>query len=167
MNNEIENLVKKLELQKHPEGGYFKEIYRSEDTVPIEIFPDRNNSLKPYRNFCTSIYYLLVHEDVSVFHKIKSDEIWHFYQGSPILLHILNENTGEYLSKELGSKNQFQVIIPKNVWFAAEVKDKNLYSLVGCTVSPGFEFEDFTIAKREELLEKFPKYKELIKKFTK
>jgi len=163
----VEQIIQTLNLTKHPEGGYYKEIYRSNEWIPVEVLENRKNAKKPYRNVSTSIYYLLVNDDISVFHRIKSDEIWHFYQGSPLLLHILDEEKQEYNCITLGKDFVFQVVVPKNVWFSAEVLDKSSYSLVGCTVSPGFEFEDFEIAKYHDLISKFPQFENIIKKFTK
>jgi len=163
----VEEIIRSLNLTKHPEGGYYREIYRSNEFIPVEVLENRKNTKKPYRNISTSIYYLLVNSDVSLFHRIKSDEIWHFYQGSPLLLHILDEEKQEYRNITLGKDLVFQVVVPKNVWFSAEILDKSSYSLIGCTVSPGFEFEDFEIAKSQDLISKFPQWENLIKKFTK
>jgi predicted cupin superfamily sugar epimerase len=163
----VEEIIRSLNLTKHPEGGYYREIYRSNEFIPVEVLENRKNAKKPYRNISTSIYYLLVSSDVSLFHRIKSDEIWHFYQGSPLLLHILDEEKQEYRNITLGKDLVFQVVVPKNVWFSAEILDKSSYSLIGCTVSPGFEFEDFEIAKSQDLISKFPQWENLIKKFTK
>jgi len=163
----VEEIIRSLNLTKHPEGGYYREIYRSNEFIPVEVLENRKNTKKPYRNISTSIYYLLVNSDVSLFHRIKSDEIWHFYQGSPLLLHILDEEKQEYRNITLGKDLVFQVVVPKNVWFSAEILDKSSYSLIGCTVSPGFEFEDFEIAKSQNLISKFPQWENLIKKFTK
>jgi len=163
----VEEIIRSLNLTKHPEGGYYREIYRSNEFIPVEVLENRKNAKKPYRNISTSIYYLLVKSDVSLFHRIKSDEIWHFYQGSPLLLHILDEEKQEYRNITLGKDLVFQVVVPKNVWFSAEILDKFSYSLIGCTVSPGFEFEDFEIAKSQDLISKFPQWENLIKKFTK
>jgi predicted cupin superfamily sugar epimerase len=162
----VEEIIRSLNLTKHPEGGYYREIYRSNEFIPVEVLENRKNAKKPYRNISTSIYYLLVNSDVSLFHRIKSDEIWHFYQGSPLLLHILDEEKQEYRNITLGKDLVFQVVVPKNVWFSAEILDKSSYSLIGCTVSPGFEFEDFEIAKSQDLISKFPQWENLIKKFT-
>ena len=163
----VEEIIRSLNLTKHPEGGYYREIYRSNEFIPVEVLENRKNTKKPYRNISTSIYYLLVNSDVSLFHRIKSDEIWHFYQGSPLILHILDEEKQEYRNITLGKDLVFQVVVPKNVWFSAEILDKSSYSLIGCTVSPGFEFEDFEIAKSQNLISKFPQWENLIKKFTK
>ena len=159
--------MNKLNLQPHPEGGMFKEIYKSDIYVEKNIlspgFSDR-------RSLVTSIYYMLTKDEVSRFHKLKADEIWHFLDGSPLLLHIL-DNSGNLKTFTLGNDihhyEQPVLIIPHDNWFAAEVKDKSTYSLVSCTVSPGFEYNDLEFAQRKKLLEQYPSYKELIKRFTK
>ncbi|MBP7497004.1 MAG: cupin domain-containing protein [Bacteroidales bacterium] len=159
-----EHFIKKLGLIKHPEGGYFREIYRSNelcDKLPLRF--------EGSRNFCTSIYFLLAGEDVSHFHKIKSDEIWHFYYGTALKIYVLNENktlSTILLGNRLENDECFQYVVEKDRWFAAELKDKNSFALVGCTVSPGFDFSDFTLAKKKDLLADNYSCKELIEKLT-
>ncbi len=156
MDIQVNKIIQNLELIPHPEGGYYREIYRSKETMQI------HNKI---RNFCTSIYYLLEKNNFSAFHRISSDEIWHFYIGSPVRIHILDEFSKKYQSIILGSEYNFQYVVSKNLWFCAELVDKTSFSLIGCTVSPGFDFKDFELARKEYLLEKFPDYKELIEKF--
>jgi predicted cupin superfamily sugar epimerase len=159
-------IVEKLELQPHPEGGYFKEVYRSNEIIKNEGLPER---FIGDRNFGTSIYYLLEKEQYSTFHKLKSDETWHFYYGSSLLLHVIDES-GKYnkivLGNNLTTGEVFQHTVLRNCWFAAEVADKNSFSLIGVTVAPGFDFNDFEMGKREELISKFPEQKELITRLT-
>ncbi|MCK9212102.1 MAG: cupin domain-containing protein [Ignavibacteriaceae bacterium] len=158
--------IHKLDLLKHPEGGYYKEIYRSEEVIPIEALPDR---YLDKRNVSTSIYFMLDKEQVSHFHKLQSDEIWHFYEGSSLIIHLINE-AGNYSSQKLGRNldegEVLQFVIPKFSWFAAEVNDKKSFSLIGCTVAPGFDFADFELAKREELIKQFPLLKKVVEQFT-
>lgn len=159
-------IIKKLDLQPHPEGGYFKEVYRSEDEMKIEGLPERFQSA---RCFGTSIYYLLDGEQFSAFHKLQSDETWHFYLGSQIILHLINEE-GLYseviLGQNLNEDEQLQFTIPHGTWFAAEVKNKSSFSLVGCTVYPGFDFDDFQIGNKDELINLYPQQKNIIQKLT-
>lgn len=159
-------LVNKLDFQPHPEGGYFKEVYRSEEEMKSEDLPER---YKSPRCFGTSIYYMLEGERFSSFHKLKSDEIWHFYLGSPIILHLINKE-GKYskviVGQNVDEDEHLQFTIPHGTWFAAEVKDKSSFSLVGCTVSPGFDFADFEMGERNNLIEMFPKFKDIIEKLT-
>jgi predicted cupin superfamily sugar epimerase len=147
--------IDQLALQKHPEGGWFKEVYRSEVKISAGALP---KEIKGDRNICTSIYYLLSGDDYSAFHRIKSDEIWHFYAGSSAF-EITWIDKGvlkkEYLGKQAELGQSFQVVIPKNCWFAARLVDKSGFVLAGCTVAPGFDFNDFEMAD-DSLLETFP-----------
>lgn len=164
MNEKAKQYIQKLQLKKHPEGGYFKEIYRGGEMILIDP-PDRR--LK--RNYSTSIYFLLEGKQVSKFHRLKSDEIWHFYDGSPIKIYIIDEKgklSENILGKKMDDEAKYQTVIRKNNWFAAELINKKSFSLVGCTVSPGFDFSDFEFGDREQLSNQFPKLKELIERLT-
>ncbi|HEX9250597.1 MAG TPA: cupin domain-containing protein [Ignavibacteriaceae bacterium] len=164
MNQKAKYYIEKLQLIKHPEGGYFREVYRSGEIITIEA-PKKN--LK--RNFSTSIYFLLEGSQVSKFHRLKSDELWHFYDGGSVKLYVIGEK-GKLTEIILGKKTEdgevFQTVIKKNNWFAAEVINKRSFSLIGCTVSPGFDFSDFELANRHWMIEYFPKHKSLVSKFT-
>lgn len=150
-----------LNLEKHPEGGYYKETYRSDEIVSID---DRK------RNVGTSIYFLLESRDVSHFHKLKSDEIFHFHDGSPLEIYII-DSEGELTRHVLGldiKKGEYpQILIPRGSIFGAEVINKNSFTLVGCTVFPGFSFEDFELLDRKYLLKLYPEHVEKIIKLTK
>jgi hypothetical protein len=166
MTNSIANLIQELHLEPHPEGGYFKETYRSIGEIT-------ENSLGPEysgkRNYSTCIYFLLTSEKFSALHRIKQDEIWHFYDGSPIRLHLISElgvHTEHCIGRDFTKGEVPQFIVPGGYWFAAEVIHKDHYSLVGCTVSPGFSFEDFELKSSKELVALFPDKKELISKLT-
>ena len=154
--------ISHLQLLKHPEGGFYKEVYRSEELVNQNHLPKRFTG---DRCFCTAIYFLLQKNDFSAFHRIKSDETWHFYQGTSLTLYMIDE-TGVLTSSILGdnpeNNESLQITIPQNAWFAAEVNDKSSYTLTGCTVAPGFDFTDFELGKRMELLNLFPQHKEVI-----
>ncbi len=167
MNEVVKNIIEKLQLAAHPEGGYFKEVYRSDDIIEKDFLPPRYNSP---RAISTSIYYLLVGQQISHFHKLASDEIWHFYSGSPVIIHCIASD-GNYSRIKLGSSlidnYLFQHTIKLGTWFAAELEDKNSFALIGCTVAPGFDFEDFLLADRNNLIEQFPMHKNIIKRFTK
>lgn len=164
MNEKSKYYINKLELIKHPEGGYYREIYRSAEMFLID--PPKKD-LK--RNASTSIYFLLDGSQVSKFHRLKSDELWHFYDGGSIKIYVIDEK-GKLDEITLGRKTEagdvFQIVIKKNNWFAAEVIDKKSFSLIGCTVSPGFDFSDFELADRQYLLENFIAHKNLIQKLT-
>jgi uncharacterized protein len=106
---------------------------------------------------------------VSHFHRLKSDELWYYHAGSPLTIHIINEN-GEYEEVKLGlnldNGEVPQALVPKNSIFGSSVMDKDTFSLVGCMVSPGFEFQDFEMFTQAELLSKYPRYKEVIMKLA-
>ena len=164
--SQLKAIIDKLGLEPHPEGGYFKETYRSAGEINSGSL---DSSYKSNRNYSTCIYFLLTSDDFSAFHRIKQDEIWHFYEGSPIRLHTISEN-GEHNSYIIGrdilNGEAPQLVVKGGDWFAAEVIKDHDFSLVGCTVSPGFSFEDFELPSRRELIEKFPAHKDLITEFT-
>jgi len=166
MSNTANYWIEKLELTKHPEGGFFREIYRSTEIINKKGLPLRYNS---FRSFSTSIYFLLKGSEFSAFHRLKSDEIWHFYDGCPLLIYILTPD-GKMATVKLGQNlekgERFQFAIPKGAWFAAKPEEKNLFSLLGCTVAPGFDFDDFELAKAEKLAKKYPQHQRLIDKLT-
>jgi predicted cupin superfamily sugar epimerase len=166
MTKSIEKIIRKLELEPHPEGGYFKETYRSLGEINEESLGE---IYKGKRNYATCIYFLLTSDKFSALHRIKQDEIWHFYDGSPIKLHVISElgiHTVNYIGRDLQNGETPQFIVPGGCWFAAEVIKENTYSLVGCTVSPGFDFKDFELKTRNELVSLFPDKEELISKLT-
>ncbi len=154
-------IKEKLSMQKHPEGGYFCETYRSPDTYQVG-----ENSES--RAFCSQIYFMLESADVSTFHRIKQDEMWHFYSGSVLELHKISPD-GNYSKVLLGNSKEvfnFQALIPANTWMAATPREANSYSLIGCTVAPAFDFREFELAERNYLIEKFPDLSDIIIKFT-
>lgn len=167
MNSKVKYYINKLELKPHPEGGWFKEVYRAEETISSEHLPKRYGG---DRSFSTSIYFLLEGNQFSAFHKLKSDEQWHFYDGSTVVIYMINEKgTLETikLGNNLAEGKVFQTVIKRNTWFAAEVEDKNSFALIGCTVAPGFDFSDFGLGVRQSLIKQFPHQKGLIIKFSK
>ncbi len=166
MEKEASYWIEKLGLQKHPEGGYYKEVYRSDETIPQHSLPTR---FKSNRCFSTSIYFLLEKDNFSAFHRIQSEEIWHFYKGSSLSLYIITED-GILTIQQLGDNPEkdehLQMVVPRNAWFAAHVNIANSYTLVGCTVAPGFDFNDFELANCDRLIVAFPQHTEIIKKMT-
>jgi uncharacterized protein len=156
--------INKLCLLQHPEGGWFSENYRSDETCAAENLPTR---YKEARSFGTSIYFLLESNDFSAFHRLKSDELWHFYDGSPLKVFRIN-NEGELHIDLLSSteKGLPFLCIPRETWFAAEVVKKNSFTLIGCTVSPGFDFNDFELGDRKSLITNFPHHSDIINKLT-
>lgn len=165
-NMNAQKLIQELNLQEHPEGGYFKETYRSNEFISEN---ELGTNYKGDRNHSTCIYFLLTSEKFSAFHKINQDEIWHFYKGAPLLLHIITKE-GKYMDIKIG--NDFekgevpQYVVKGGDWFAAEVIDDNAFTLVGCTVAPGFDFADFVLPERKELIKLFPKHVAIITKLT-
>jgi len=161
-----EYFIKQLKLEPHPEGGHYRRIYESSEFISKENLPKKYGSK---RHYSTSIYYLLNKTEVSKFHKLKSDEIWHYYFGSSAMIYIIDES-GKLNIKKLGPNidegEEFQVIIKSNSWFASELSNKDSFILVGCTVAPGFDFEDFELAEKSDLINNYPDYLDIISKFT-
>lgn len=161
-----QQLIETFQLTEHPEGGYYKETYRSHESISKQSLPDRFSG---DRNYSTCIYFLLTSEKFSAFHKINQDEIWHFYSGSTLKLHMISPK-GTYSFVHIGlnfEQNEVpQFVVPAGYWFAAEVLDENAFAFMGCTVAPGFDFNDFVLPKRKELIAQFPMHSELITKLT-
>ena len=162
----IQFLTKSLELKEHPEGGYYREVYRSVEEIS---YNDDGGKFNGSRNWGTSIYFLLTSASFSAFHKINQDETWHFYEGSVIDLHVIAPS-GAYEKVKIGSNLEkgevFQFTVPGDHWFAAKVEKEESYALVGCTVAPGFDFEDFTLGKRDELVSQYPHHQKIIVELT-
>jgi len=158
--------IEKLNLEKHPEGGYFREMYRSEENIQKNALPDRYNG---DRSVATSIYFLLNGNEFSSFHKIQSDETWHFYTGTTLKLWVISER-GKLLYHLLGQNPEagehLQITIPRNHWFAGRVVDKNSFALLGCTVAPGFNFDDFELGDRKKLIDEFSQHRKIIEELT-
>lgn len=160
MNKDAIYYIEKLGLERHPEGGYYKSSLTTEEKIDV---------LDTTRNLFTSIYFLLESKDVSHFHRLKSDEVWYYHAGSPLVVHVIDEQ-GNYREMKLGldieNGETPQAIVPKNSIFGSSVIDEGTFSLVGCMVSPGFDFEDFELFTQEELLEKYPQHESIIKKMA-
>ena len=152
-----QQLIDALGLLPHPEGGFYKETYRSELTLEGQE-----------RNLLTSIYFLLTSENVSRFHRIKSDELWYFHAGSPLIVHTLSErgHMQHYLGLDLSKGQQPFLWIPKDTIFGSTVLEKESFSLVSCAVAPGFDFRDFELFERPELLAAYPEYREIVERLT-
>lgn len=155
-------LVDTFQLLPHPEGGYYKETYRSEEVVMEEALPER---FPGNRSLCTAIYFLLEQGDFSAFHRIRSDECWHFYAGHTLHVHVIHPD-GSYELLKMGNdpskEERFQAIVPAGAWFASETAPGGIFSLVGCTVSPGFDFADFELAQSAALSAHYPQHAALI-----
>ncbi len=157
--------INHLHLLPHPEGGFYKETYRASETIPAAGLPAQFSAS---RSFSTAIYFLLRSHDRSLFHRIKSDELWHYHAGSTLTIYILNDNglTASVLGPDLEKGESLQVVVPANSWFGAKVNEENTYTLSGCTVAPGFDFADFEIADRSLLLKTFPAFGSIIELLT-
>ena len=156
--------IDKLNLSVHPEGGHYRESYRSPLTLARKSLP---HGYEGDRAASTAIYFLLAHGQVSLFHRLKSDEIWHFYDGACLNIHQI-DGAGVYRKETLGPNfengEQFQIVVRHNTWVAAEVPSPDTFTLVGCTVAPGFEFADFEMGDRETLVRTFPECEEIIRR---
>jgi len=162
MNDTIKDLVDKFNLLPHPEGGFYKETYRSEGKtahLPSTFIGERSYS--------TAIYFLLDKGNFSAFHRIKSDECWHFYAGETLLIYVIHKN-GAMETIKLGNNFEdgevFQAVVPANCWFASEPAPTSNFSFVGCTVAPGFDFKDFELATTAQLSLSYPAHHTLIKR---
>ena len=157
--------ITKLGLEPHPEGGFYKSTFASEAVISDQKLIRDNKERKLF----TSIYFLLRSQDISHFHRLKSDELWYYHGGSSLTVHVIDEN-GEYNEMKLGldleNGERPQVLVRKNTIFGSSVKEENTFSFVGCMVSPGFDFEDFELFKQEELLQTYPQHKEIIMKMA-
>jgi predicted cupin superfamily sugar epimerase len=136
-------LVRRLRLKPHPEGGFYRETYRAAGRV-------RGRSLS------TAILFLLPRGCVSRLHRINSDEMWHFYAGGPLIVVELDAGTGGARRTRLGP-GRFQHVVKAGTWFGARLAPGAPFALVGCTVAPGFDFRDFELGRRDELMRRFPR----------
>lgn len=154
------DLIHILNLLPHPEGGYYRETYRAEETTI-----NKNGDI---RNVCTAIYFLLEEKDKSHFHRIQSDELWFFHLGQALEIFYIAQ--GEIKTITLGNDIRSGEVlffkIPANTWFACKVKHQKGFALVSCTVSPGFNFSDFELAGREQMIEELPDLRDVIEEFT-
>lgn len=152
-----------LHLKPHPEeGGYFIETYRSSETISEKALPSR---YKGRRSFGTAIYYLLTTETFSAMHRLRSDEIFHFYSGDPVeMLQLWPDGSGRVviLGSDILNGMQPQVVIPRGVWQGARLLKNRKFALLGATVSPAFEFADYESGRRDELVKSYPKFRGLI-----
>jgi predicted cupin superfamily sugar epimerase len=158
--------INHLSLSQHPEGGYYRETYRSTEVVSSSALPTRFGE---NRNYSTTIYFLLPSNNRSLFHRIKSDEIWYYHAGSSLTIYVLDQNgvREHRLGPDIEKGETLQAIIPANTWFGALVSEKDSYTLSSCSVSPGFDFNDFELAEQSMLLRDFPYQSEIIERLTK
>ena len=162
----VADIIKRLDLQPHPEGGFYRRTYRSDE----HIMRTNADGTSTQRYASTSIYYLLHAQAYSAWHRIDADEMWHFYAGDSLLIHMLDEH-GAWKVQRLGNMLHgpdavFQFVVPAGCWFAAEREGSQGYSLVGCTVAPGFEFETFELADAQTLLRRYPEHETVIRRLA-
>jgi len=144
------------------EGGYFAETYRSAEMIPQECLQGRYSSP---RSVCTAIYYLLEPNTFSELHRVASDEIFHFYLGDPVeMLQLWPDGSGKQvlIGTDLENGMAPQVVVPHGVWQGARLVAGGKLALLGCTVSPGFEYADYESGSREKLIDAYPGYRDMI-----
>jgi len=173
--NNADRWIQALELRQHPEGGWFREVYRAQETIPHQSLPSRFSG---ERSFSTGIYFLLKETDFSALHRIQQDELWHFYDGTSLTIHRIDP-AGNYSTVKVGRNIQagenLLAVVQAGWLFGAAVntavnsgrgKDLSSYALVGCTVAPGFDFADFEMPSRQLLLEQYPQHRQIIEQLT-
>jgi predicted cupin superfamily sugar epimerase len=163
MHDTAAELIRRLGLTPHPEGGHYRETHR--DAQQVLRTPGG-----PARSAGTAIYYLLHEGACSAWHRIASDEIWHFYAGCALHVHVLEEG-GIVRTHRLGDALRapaaaYQAVVPAGNWFGAELAEPGGYALVGCTVAPGFEFSEFELADIDALLAGYPGHADLIRRLA-
>jgi uncharacterized protein len=163
---EAKEWIQMLRLRPHPEGGFFRETYRSGETISRQHLPPRFSG---DRALSTAIYFLLEGHDFSALHRIQQDEVWHFYDGCSLTVTRIATD-GAISAVRLGREGRagevLQAVVPAGCLFGARPGDPGGYSLVGCTVAPGFDFADFELPTRQELLGRYPQHTALIEQLT-
>ena len=158
--------IKRLSLTRHVEGGSYVRTYCAPLTLPQEMLP---NGFHGHRPASTAIYFLLEKGQFSALHRIASDEVWHFYYGDPLLVYEIEANgrlTTHLLGNEPFTEQQFQCVVKAGSWFGSITVPGGDYSLAGCTVAPGFDFEDFEMGNRAQLLQWYPQHHSIITMLT-
>ena len=162
-----QQIIERLGLQPHPqEGGYFAETYKCQEIIPSNGLPERYPSP---RAFGTAIFYLLTPDTVSALHRLASDEIFHFYLGDPVtMLQLHPDGSSEVLTpgQDILAGQRLQVVVPGGTWQGSFLKEDGEFALLGCTVAPGFEYEDYEHGSRQELLDRYPDRRDLIIRLT-
>jgi predicted cupin superfamily sugar epimerase len=163
-----DDIIKKLGLKPHPtEGGYFLETYRSGDIIKKDALRGR---YKVDKSAGTAIYYLLTSDSHSAMHRLKTDEIFHFYLGDPVTILLLYPDGSSKLitmGQKISNLEQMQAVIPRDTWIGAFLNEGGEYALMGTTMAPGFDYEDFELGKTDELIKQYPDREELIRRLTK
>jgi len=159
-------IIELLQLQPLPgEGGFYRQLYKAAGTIPASVLPQHGGP----RSYGTAIYYFVTPESFSALHRLPQDEVFHFYLGDPVeMLQITDEGGARKLliGPDLLAGQRPQVIAPGNLWQGTRLLPGGKFALLGCTVCPGFEFDDFEMKSREELIRIFPQHADLILGFT-
>lgn len=152
MNQYVQSWISQLQLQPHPEGGYYKEVIKG--TIVGA------NQRAQY----SSIYFLLTHDNISHFHRIDADEIWYYHDGDSLMIHMIHPD-GRYeqvsLGKNIEAGDVLQYVVPKGTIFASSVEGQNAYALVGCMCQPAFKFEHFELLSQNWLNEQYPNLEDI------
>jgi predicted cupin superfamily sugar epimerase len=170
MPDDAQTWIDRLSLESHPEGGYYRETYRTDETIPASALPDRFDGP---RDAAALIYFLLPANSFSALHRIRQDEAWHFYAGAPLTLHQIAPD-GTYttctLSRAVDEGHRLHTVVPAGTWFGATVDrgdgPDDGYALAGCTTAPAFDFADFELADRVTLAEAYPQHRDLVERLT-
>jgi hypothetical protein len=158
--------IDQLQLTRHPEGGWYRETYRSDESIPREALPPRFSGA---RVFSTAIYFLLQDNEFSALHRIKQDEVWHFHDGGTLIISVIDESgesTARRLGRDFKNGDSPQLVVRGGCWFGAALAEPSGFALMSCTVAPGFDFADFEMPSRHDLLKMFPQHCDLIERLT-
>ncbi len=161
-------LKRLLQLEPHPrEGGWFRQTWKAEETIPQTALP--GGRYTGPRAAGTAIYYLLEPDNFSEMHKLASDEVFHFYLGNPVeMLQLWPDGSGRrvVLGQDVAAGELLQTVVPQGVWQGTRLIDGGQVALLGCTVSPGFDYADYVSGSRDELTRRWPEWNEMIAKLT-
>lgn len=150
-NTAYQSIIEKFQLQPHPEGGYYRQLYGNDETGKKDI---------------STIYYMLTGNDKSAFHRLHGvTEIWYYHAGEPLNIYVIDID-GSLTVHNLSPEGEMQVAILPEQWFAAEIPSKEGFCLVGCAVAPAFSFENFELGHKDILVEQFPQYDKLFERLT-
>lgn len=144
---EANEYIKKLKLEPHPEGGYYRQVFGNDASGKKDV---------------STIYYMLTDSDMSAFHRLhEMTEIWYYHAGEPFNIYVIDTD-GKLIVHNLSPDGEMQVVIHPEQWFAADIPSKEGFCLVGCAVAPAFTFENFELGRKDELLKQFPQHAEVI-----
>ena len=159
-------IIKLLGLEPHAEGGFYKETCRSDEKIPHHALPARYQVDK---HLYTAIYYLLTPDTISALHRIQTDELFHFYLGDPVsMLWLCPDGCAEtkILGNDIAAGQLLQCLVPKGVWQGMCLVEGGRFALMGTTMAPGFDFHDFELGNRGDLIKNYPHHAHLIERFT-